>query len=138
MANTLAEMASEQTIADAQPPDVYGLGDAAHVVQFRAKGTEYLLRVGKHTPIGANSYAMTGAAAAIHTVPTYRTSGFERALADLRERRVLRFDRNAIESIRLDCPAAASLERHDGVADDRTARDAGGRNTVDVRYRPAR
>lgn len=116
MANALAEMTSEQTIADAQAPEIYGLGDGARVVRFRAKGTEHVLRVGKHAPIGANSYAMTGAAATIHTVPTYRTSGFDRALADLRERRVLRFDRNAVERIRLDWPGGGvALERHDGV-----------------------
>lgn len=116
MATALAEISSEATIDSPQPPQVYGLADEARVVRFRVKGTERTLRVGKRAPIGAASYARAGEDGAIVTVPTYRTSAFERTLDDLRERRVLRFDRTAIEAVRVAWEGGAvSLEQQDRV-----------------------
>lgn len=99
MASALAEIQSEATVEAPQPPEVYGLGDGAKTVRFRAQGAEHVLRFGKRTPVGPNTYAATADAAKVFTVPTYRASTFERPLDDLRERRILRFDQNAIESV---------------------------------------
>lgn len=116
MATALAEVSSETVIESAQGAEVYGLADAARVVRFRAGGSERALRIGKRAPIGASTYARAGDDGAIVTVPTYRTSPFERKLDDLRERRVLRFDRNAIEGVRVRWPEGeVALEQKERV-----------------------
>jgi hypothetical protein len=99
MASALAEVQSEATIDAPQAPEVYGLGEGAKVVRFRAKGEERTLRLGKRTPVGPNTYASAGDATKVFTVPTYRASSFDRAFDDLRERRILRFDQSAIEAL---------------------------------------
>jgi hypothetical protein len=99
MASSLAQLASEQVVEEPQPPDVYGLGEAARVVRFETPAGEHVLRIGNATPVGANTYVATERDAPVYAVPTYRTSSFERALDELREKRVLRFDRAAIARV---------------------------------------
>ncbi|HTF32543.1 MAG TPA: DUF4340 domain-containing protein [Myxococcota bacterium] len=115
MANALAELSSQTTIPDPQAPDVYGLGDASRIVKFRAKGAEYELRIGKTAPVGSNTYASTADVKVVHTVPTYRATTFQKSLDDLREHRVLRFDRNSIDRIEVGWDGGAVvLEKKDG------------------------
>ena len=105
MASSLAELASEAVIEEPQPAAVYGLDAEDRSVRFRAGEGEYELRVGKTTPVGGQTYAATGAAAKpVYTVPTYRVSGFRKHLDELREKRVLRFDRSAIQRVEASWP----------------------------------
>jgi hypothetical protein len=114
LASSLAGMTSEAVIEEAQAPEIYGLGDAAKVVRFSAAGAEHALRIGKKTPVGANSYAATGDGK-VYTIPTFRTTGFDRPLDDLRERRPVRFDRENIERIEVSWQGGgASVEKKDG------------------------
>ncbi|HBZ70723.1 MAG TPA: hypothetical protein DEP35_13715 [Deltaproteobacteria bacterium] len=114
MANALAEISSQATIPDPQAPEVYGLGDSARVVKFRAKGAEHELRIGKSVPVGANTYASTADIKAVYAVPTYRATTFQKSLDDLREHRVLRFDRNSIDRIEVGWTAGGVvLEKKD-------------------------
>ena len=51
----------------------------------------------------------------MHTVPTYRATTFQKSLDDLREHRVLRFDRNSIDRIEVGWDGGAVvLEKKDG------------------------
>jgi hypothetical protein len=105
MASSLAELASEAVIEEPQPAAVYGLDAEERIVRFRAGESEHELRIGKTTPVGGQTYAATGAEAKpVYTVPTYRVSGFKKSLDDLREKRVLRFDRGAIQRIEASWP----------------------------------
>jgi hypothetical protein len=122
MASALATLASEAVIEDPQPPAVYGLAEGARVVRFGARGAEGSeepgaareLRIGKKTPVGANSYAAAGEGGAVYTVQTFKTTGFERALDDLRERRPLRFERGDVARIELAWPdGGVELEKRD-------------------------
>ena len=116
MANALAEIASETVVAEPQPPEVYGLGEAARVVKFRAKGVDHALRFGKAAPVGSSTYASTAEAGAIYTIPTYRATTFQKGLDELRERRVLRFDRNAIDRAQIDWPGGGvTIEKRDAL-----------------------
>ena len=116
MASALAEISSQETIPDPQAPDVYGLGDSARLVNFRAKGVEHELRVGKTAPVGSNTYASTADAKNVYTVPTYRATTFQKSLDDLREHRVLRFDRNSIDRIEVGWNSGGVvLKKRDGV-----------------------
>jgi hypothetical protein len=105
LASSLAELASEAVIEEPQPAAVYGLDAEDRSVRFRAGETEHELRIGKTTPVGGQTYAATGAdAKPVYTVPTYRVSGFKKSLDELREKRVLRFDRAAIQRIEASWP----------------------------------
>jgi hypothetical protein len=115
MANALAELSSQATIPDPQAPDVYGLGDSSKRVKFRAKGVEHELLIGKTAPVGSNTYASTADLKNVYTIPTYRATTFQKSLDDLREHRVLRFDRNSIDRIELGWNGGGVvLEKKDG------------------------
>ncbi|UCE84637.1 MAG: DUF4340 domain-containing protein, partial [Deltaproteobacteria bacterium] len=115
LATALAELESEQVLEDPQPPDVYGLGESARVVRFEVEGVARDLRLGNATPVGSNTYASTGDAARVYVVPTFRANRFERSLDELRDERVLPFDRDAVERIEVSWPGAEAvvLERRD-------------------------
>lgn len=101
IAGALATLASEAVIEEPQAPAVYGLGEGVQIVRFAAGGAERELRIGKKTPVGANSYAATGVGddAKVYTIATFKTSAFDKPLDDLRERRPLRFERGDVTRI---------------------------------------
>jgi hypothetical protein len=114
LASSLADVASAGVIEEPQAADVYGLGEAATVVDFLAGEQEHQLRIGKVTPVGGNTYASVEAdPSVVYTVPTFRVNGFSKSLADLRERRLLDFDPSSIRRIEAGWPpdGRAVLER---------------------------
>jgi hypothetical protein len=114
LASGLAQLSSEGTLEEAQALDVYGLGEGAAEVGFEAGGQSHVVRFGRKTPVGYNTYVTADDAGTVYTVPSHRASAFDRPLLDLRERRVLRFDRNAVEAIDLRWPGGSvALEKRD-------------------------
>lgn len=116
MASALAQLASEGRIPgeDAQAPEVYGLAEGARQVRFGGAELEHVLQVGKNTPVGSNSYVRVDERPDVYTVATYRVSSFEKALDELRETRVLRFDRAAVQSLEASWPGGSvALEKVD-------------------------
>ena len=128
----LADLASEQEIESPQAAEIYGLGEAARVVRFGAGGAEYELRIGNKTPLASNTYVSSASDPhRIVTVPTYRITNLERGVDDLRDRRVVSFDRASIEGVLVRWPTGAVklahgdggwkiLEPAAGAADDTT------------------
>jgi hypothetical protein len=117
IAGALAGLASEAVIDEPQGPEVYGLGEGVRVVRFSAAGVEHELRIGKKTPVGANSYAATGTGegAQVYTIASYKTSALDKALDDLRERRPLRFEREDVTRIESEWNGGrAVVEKRDG------------------------
>ena len=112
---SLVDLTSEKEIEGAQAPEVYGIDATSRVVRFGAGGKEYELRLGKKSPVGSSTYAATGEQPGrVVTIPTYRATNLERSLDDLRERRILNFDRTSIVAIEVRWPEGhASLERSD-------------------------
>jgi hypothetical protein len=104
IAGNLAGLASEAVLEDPQPPAEYGLGDGARVVRFSVGDAEHALRLGRKTPVGSNSYASVEGSDKIVTIATYKAQSFEKSLTDLRERRILDFDKQAIEKVELRWP----------------------------------
>jgi len=98
LASTLATLGSESVLEDAGPPEEYGLGDGARVVRFSAGGKEHELRLGKDSPVGQNTYASTGSGS-IYTIARYKAASFDKRPDDLRDKRVLDFDRESIRRI---------------------------------------
>lgn len=113
--SNLADLASEGSVSDPQAPEVYGLGADAAEVRFSAKGVDHVVRFGKKTPVDYNTYATADGGAAVYVVASYRANAFQRSLDDLRERRVLRFDRDAVDHVELAWPGGgATLEKREG------------------------
>jgi len=126
----LVETRSASVIEAPQDPDVYGLGDGATVVHFGTEDAQFTLRVGDNTPVGGNTYAARDGDEAVYAIPSFRASALRRSLVDLREKRVLRFDRAAIARIELSWPGdSVTLERNDRPPeeDDGSAETAGWR-----------
>jgi len=134
MASALAQLASEAQIEDAQALSVYDLDESARVVRFETAGEEHAVRFGKKTPVGGNTYAAVEGEQRVYTVPSYRATSFERTLDDLRERRVLRFDRTGVDRVVVEwAETRVALERRDtgwwlaapleGPADEKTVED---------------
>ncbi len=105
MASALAEISSEATFDDPQPPEVYGLDADEREVRFGAGGEELSLRVGAKTPIGARTYVSVGGSDAVYTLPTTRINALRKAVDDLRDKRILRFDTASIERVTASWPA---------------------------------
>jgi hypothetical protein len=115
IASALVGLNSEGVIEDAQSPEVYGLGDGASLLRFRAKGADHELRMGKKTPVGANNYVATGAGGSVYTVATFKVTSLEKPIDDLRERRPIRFDRDGVERIEATwVDGGVVLEKKDG------------------------
>jgi hypothetical protein len=111
LASTLATLGSESVLEGPGPPEEYGLGDGARVVRFSAGGKEHELRLGKDSPVGQNTYASTGSGA-IYTIARYKAASFDKKPDDLRDKRVLDFDRESIEHIEASWPGGrVVLER---------------------------
>jgi hypothetical protein len=114
MAAALAQITGETAIEDPQEAPVYGLDADEREVRFSASGEEHALRVGDKTPVGSNSYVSVVGGDGVYTVPTYRVNSFAKAFDDLREKRVLDFDREAVSRIDASWPdGRVVLERGD-------------------------
>jgi len=99
VAAALAQITGETAIEDPQAASVYGLDADEREVLFTAGGEEHALRVGDKTPLGSNSYVAVAGGDGVYTVPTYRVNSFVKTFDDLREKRVLDFDREAVDRI---------------------------------------
>ncbi len=99
MASTLANLETEASIENPGAPEIYGLGDAARWVRFRVGSETHGLGIGSDTPVGGNVYVAREGASEIYTVPSFRVSSFDRDFADLRDKRVVDFDRTRVNRI---------------------------------------
>lgn len=100
VASTLASLRSEAVVDDPGPLAEYGL-EGEPAVRFEAKGEEHVLRVGARSPVGANTYVATAADRPVYVVASFRTASLERSLDDLREKRLVHFDRDAVVEARV-------------------------------------
>ena len=100
IASTLAGLRSEAVIDEPGPLAEYGL-EGEPRVRFRAGGDEHVLRIGSKSPVGSNTYVATAEDRPVLVVASYRTASLERSLDDLREKRLARFERDAVVEVRV-------------------------------------
>jgi hypothetical protein len=103
LTSTLAGLGSEAVFEDPEPLVEYGIG-ADPSLRFWVAGQEHVLFVGDKTPIGGNTYVKTGKGAQVYAVKTYHATALEKSLPDLRDAKVLDFDRDAVERIEASWP----------------------------------
>jgi len=115
IASTLSKLSSEGVIDDPQARDVYGLGESASSLRFHAGDRDRTLTLGKKTPLGSNSYVAADGDERVFMVPTWRLNSFQKSLDELRDRRVLRFDRATVDRFEVKWPGGGvTLEKRDG------------------------
>lgn len=104
IASALASLAAEATLEDESVPLAeYGL-DGPPKVRFRAGERELALRVGDKAPVGSNTYVATAEDRPVRVVPSYSLTQLDQKLDDLRDKRPLRFDREAVVELRVRWP----------------------------------
>jgi hypothetical protein len=103
LASSLASLSSEAVFEEPEPLEEYGLGPDPSV-RLWVGDVEHTLHVGDKTPVGGNTYVKTGAGAQVYAVKSYRASSLSRSLQELRDSKVLDFDRDAIDRIEANWP----------------------------------
>ena len=98
VASALADLVSDAVFDEPEALANYGLEGPARV-RFTADGETHELRIGDATPVGSNLYLTDGHGERVFAVPTYRTTGFEKSLQELRDGRFLDFDREAVTGV---------------------------------------
>src|SRR5262245_15238676 len=104
IASALAQLTSEASYPDPQPPETYGLGEGARQVSFGAGGAEHSLRIGAKAPLGGNSYVSVAGNLDVLTVQTYRVGAIGKRLDELRDRRIVEFAEDAVQRLSLRWP----------------------------------
>ncbi|HEX7087217.1 MAG TPA: DUF4340 domain-containing protein [Vicinamibacterales bacterium] len=94
---------SIQRVVDENPTDLgrYGLAEPTLEVAFRTKADEpyKVLQLGDKTAAGADMYAKRGGENQVFLVYNYIESSFDHGTFDLRDKRILTFDRDKVDRI---------------------------------------
>jgi hypothetical protein len=98
-----------QRVIDESPPDLaeYGLATPRVEIGFKAKGQDHRLLIGRKTPTGTDLYAKVGDQPRVFLISSYLDSTFNKKTFDLRDKTVLKLDRDAIETLAITIPARA-------------------------------
>ena len=103
--SNLASMAIDRVV-DEKPTDLkqYGL-DPPHVeVAFKSGGTERTVLLGGKSPTGGDLYAKVPDKPRVFLVPSYIESNFNKSTFDLRDKTILKIDRDKLDHIEIETP----------------------------------
>lgn len=95
-----------QRVVDDQATDFkqYGLDPARIDVAFKAGGKEHRLLLGQKTPTGADIYAKLPGAPRVFLVSSYLETTFNKTTFDLRDKTILKIDRDKVDRVELQTP----------------------------------
>lgn len=95
-----------QRVVDDQPTDVkqYGLDPARIEVSFKQDGRERTLLLGQKTPTGTDIYAKVPDKPRVFLVSSYLESTFNKSSFDLRDKTILKIDRDKVERMEIETP----------------------------------
>jgi len=114
MAAAIVQLDGGEPLEDPQGLEVYGLDALEREVRFRAGDDERALRIGNSTPLGAKSYVTLVDSDAVFAVSSASVDAFSKSFDDLREKKLLDFDRAFVEHIAVDWPdGGVVLQRSD-------------------------
>jgi hypothetical protein len=90
-----------QRVLDDKPADLkeFGLAEPRVEVAFKANGQQRRLQLGQKTPSGTDVYAKLGDDPKVFLVSSYLDSTFNRTTFDLRDKAVLKLDRDKIDNM---------------------------------------
>jgi hypothetical protein len=92
-----------QRVIDENPPDLkeYGLAEPRVEVAFKANGQQRRLQIGQKTPAGSDLYAKLPDSKRVFLIPSFLDSTFNRTTFDLRDKSVLKVDREKVENLEI-------------------------------------
>ncbi len=95
-----------QRVIEENPPDLaeYGLAQPRLEVSFKAGGTEHRLQIGRKTPAATDLYAKLGDQKRVFLIPSYVDATFNKTTFDLRDKTVLKVDRDKIDALSITSP----------------------------------
>lgn len=102
LANALGQLEVARVI-DENPASLvdYGLGAPRVEIQFKAAGDKGLkkLFIGQKTPTGANLFAKRNDDKRVFTIASFQDGTFNRTTFDLRDKTVIKFDREKVDHV---------------------------------------
>jgi hypothetical protein len=95
-----------QRVIDENPSDLaeYGLAAPRVELTFKAAGQEKRLLIGRKTPPGTDLYAKLGDQPRVFLISSYLDSTFNRNTFDLRDKTVLKLERDKVDSLTISTP----------------------------------
>jgi hypothetical protein len=95
-----------QRVIDEQPADLkeYGLDPPRIEVGFKFAGKDQKLLLGQKTPTGSDLYAKTPDKARVFLVSSYIESTFNKSSFDLRDKTILKIDREKVDRLEVETP----------------------------------
>jgi Domain of unknown function (DUF4340) len=105
MTSNLASM-EVQRVVDEQPSDVkqYGLEPPHIEVTFSSGGKAHTLLLGQKTPTGSDLYARVPDKPRVFLISSYLESMFNKSSFDLRDKTILKVDREKIDHLEIEAP----------------------------------
>lgn len=93
-------------VIDENPQDVaeYGLNEPRVEVAFKAGGQPHQLFIGRKTPAGNDLYARIDDSKRVFLIPSYVDATFNKTTFDLRDKTVLKVDRDKIDAMSITTP----------------------------------
>jgi hypothetical protein len=99
LTSSLATLQVQRSLDDITDFAAFGLVDPRIVIQFTADGQDRRLSLGLKTPPGSDIYARVDDDPRVILVPAYLESTFDRGTFDLRDKSIIRADREAVNTI---------------------------------------
>jgi hypothetical protein len=98
--------ATVSRVIDEQPSDYkqYGLDPARIEVSFRLGGQDRKLLLGQKTPTGSDMYARVPDKPRVFLVPSYLDATFNKSPFDLRDKTILKIDRDKVDALAIETP----------------------------------
>jgi hypothetical protein len=95
-----------QRVVDDQPGDMkqYGLDPARIEVRFKQDGKERTLLLGQKTPTGTDLYAKVPDKPRVFLVSSFLESTFNKSSFDLRDKTILKIDREKVDAVEIETP----------------------------------
>lgn len=95
-----------QRVVDDNPADLaqFGLAQPRLEVAFKAGGQEHRLHIGRKSPTGTDLYAKVGDQKRVFLIPSYLDGTFNKTTFALRDKTVLKIDRDKIDALGVTAP----------------------------------
>jgi len=95
-----------QRVIEENPQDLaeYGLAQPRLEVTFKTGGQEHRLQIGRKTPAATDLYARLGDQKRVFLIPGYVDATFNKTTFDLRDKTVLKVDRDKIDTLSITSP----------------------------------
>lgn len=105
IASNLAS-AEIQRVVEENPADLkeFALAEPRVEVTFKSAGQNHTLQIGGKTPTGTDVYAKLGDQKKVFLIPSFLDSTFNRTTFDLRDKTVLKIDREKVDAIEVTTP----------------------------------